>query len=277
VGDGGKRGILATTVWIVVCGVALYLAAAYLLLPALWTHREHQPGLAPGPYLTRTPQGIPGDPLNVGLVGSRQEVIGAMAAAGWHPADPITVESSAEIGISVVLHRPYQDAPVSTLMYQGRRQDLAFEKAVGTSAAHRHHVRLWQVLAQGVEGRPVWLGAASFDRSVGVSHRTGQITHHIDANLDAERRFVIDSLAGAGVVAQIYQVTGIGPTLAGRNGGGDRYFTDGEIFLGVLRPNLAPSAAPPEHRPSSRGVAFKQRLWRVLVAALRALPFMSRG
>jgi hypothetical protein len=84
-------------------------------------------------------------------------------------------------------------------------------------------------------------------------------------------------LAEAGVVAQIYQVTGIGPTLAGRNGGGDRYFTDGEIFLGVLRPDLAPSAAPPERRPSSRGVAFKQRAWRVLVSALRALPFMSRG
>jgi hypothetical protein len=72
-------------------------------------------------------------------------------------------------------------------------------------------------------------------------------------------------------------VTGIGPTLAGRNGGGDRYFTDGEISLGVLRPDLAPSAEPPERRPSSRGVAFKQRAWRALVAAVRALPFMSRG
>ena len=110
----------------------------------------------------------------------------------------------------------------------------------------------WQVLATGVERRPVWLGAASFDRSVGVSHRTGQITHHIDPDLDTERQVFIDSLTAAGVVAQIYQVTGIGPTLAGRNGGGDRYFTDGEISLGVLRPDLAPSATPPERRPSSR-------------------------
>ena len=29
----------------------------------------------------------------------------------------------------------------------------------------------------------------------------------------------------------IYQVTGIGPTLIGRNGGGDRYYTDGEIKI----------------------------------------------
>ena len=28
-----------------------------------------------------------------------------------------------------------------------------------------------------------------------------------------------------------YQVTGIGPTIAGRNGGGDPYYTDGEIWV----------------------------------------------
>ena len=28
-----------------------------------------------------------------------------------------------------------------------------------------------------------------------------------------------------------YQVTGIGPTIAGHNGGGDLYYTDGEIWV----------------------------------------------
>ena len=60
-------------------------------------------------------------------------------------------------------------------------------KADGTSADHRHHVRFWKVLDQGEEKRPVWLGDATFDRSVGVSHYTGAITHHIDADIDAER------------------------------------------------------------------------------------------
>lgn len=272
-GDGsGEQGTLATAAWIVGGIVALYLTAAYLVLPALWTHREHQPGLASQPLVTTTTEGIPGDPLNVGLIGSHPEVVGAMAAAGWHPADPITIKSSAEIGVSVVLHRPYQDAPVSTLMYQGRRQDLAFEKAVGTSAAHRHHVRLWEALPTGIEGRPVWLGSASFDRSVGLSHYTGQITHHIDPDLDAEREVFIDSLAHAGAFVQIYQVTGIGPTLAGRNGGGDRYFTDGEIAIGILRAALEPSSPPPERRRPPTAVILKQRLWAAITAAARALP-----
>ena len=257
--------------------IAVYLLLAYLVLPALWRHYEHQPGLAAQPMVTTTPQGIPGDPLNVGLVGSRQEAIRAIVAAGWHPADPITIKSSVEIGISVVLDRPYQDAPVSSLLYQGRKQDLAFEMLVGRSAKRRHHVRLWLVLPSGAEGREVWLGSASFDRGVGFSHDTGQITHHIDPDLDAERAVFIDSLAQAGALAQTYEVTGIGPTLNGRNGGGDRYYTDGEIVIGVIRPTLEPSAPPPQQLENPAPVAVKERLWTAIVGAARALHLLPRS
>jgi hypothetical protein len=34
----------------------------------------------------------------------------------------------------------------------------------------RHQVRFWKVLEKGIEGRPVWLGSATLDRSVGLSH-----------------------------------------------------------------------------------------------------------
>lgn len=34
---------------------------------------------------TETVEGIPGDPLNVGLVGDEAEVHRIMLAAGWHP------------------------------------------------------------------------------------------------------------------------------------------------------------------------------------------------
>lgn len=96
-----------------------------------------------------------------------------MHAAAWYPADPITLRSSVKIIGSVVLRRPYRGAPVSSLHYQGWRDDLAFEKPVGQSADRRHHVRFWEVLQQGEEGRPVWLGSATFDRDVGLSRYTG--------------------------------------------------------------------------------------------------------
>src|SRR3979411_183413 len=150
--------------------VFAYTLAAYLLLPALWTHYEHQKGLATMPMVTRTAQGIPGDPINVGLIGEKLDALCAMREAAWRLSDPVTLKSSIEIAGSVLLDRPYRDAPVSNLFYLGRHEDFAFEKPVGSSADHRHHVRFWKVLEQGEEKRPVWLGDATFDRSVGVSH-----------------------------------------------------------------------------------------------------------
>ena len=220
---------------IVVVVVAMILAGysiiAYIALPATWTHYEHQKGLASFTMLTRTAQGIPGGPLNVGLIGTKEDVLCAMHAAAWYPADQITFRSSLEIVGSVVLDRPYRDAPVSNLFYEGRREDLAFEQPVGSSADQRHHVRFWEVLKQGEEGRPVWLGSVTFDRDVGLSRYTGQVTHHIAPNIDVARNGLTDDLRTAKIVEAIYEVSGIGPTLDGRNGEGDRYYTDGEIKI----------------------------------------------
>ena len=216
--------------------LAVYLLAAYLVVPALWKRYEREPGLQHRPMVTVTAQGIPGDPLNVGLVGSQEELVQALHAAGWYPADPVTLRTSVEIAGSVLFDRPYRDAPVSPLFYDGRQQDLAFEKPVGGSADRRNHVRFWQVLAEGANGRPVWLGSATFDRSAGLSHDTGQITHHIAPDIDAERDRLIADLGTAGQLSGTFQMPGTGPTESGRNGGGDPYRTDGQIAVGVLTP-----------------------------------------
>lgn len=211
-----------------------YLAIAYVALPAIWSRVEERVDTTGLTMLTVTPSGIPGDPVNVGLIGTREQILRAFAEAAWNPADPVTLASGVEIGLSVALDRPYKDAPISTLIYEGRRQDLAFEKQEGASADRRHHVRLWQT-AQTHEGRPLWLGAASFDRSVGVSEYTGEVTHHIAPDVDAERDYAIANLDKAGAIASSYSVPGRGATWEGRNGGGDLYFTDGTALIGILR------------------------------------------
>jgi LssY C-terminus len=108
-----------------------YTALAYQLLPAVWSHYEHQRGLKDLPMVTRTAQGIPGDPINVGLIGDKLDVVCAMQAAGWYPADPVTARTAVEIAGSVLLDRPYRRAPISPLFYLGRPEDLAFEKPDG--------------------------------------------------------------------------------------------------------------------------------------------------
>jgi LssY C-terminus len=249
--------------------VGVYTLLAYLVLPSFWTHYEHQEKLATLSMVPHTAQGIPGDPINVGLVGDDKDVLCAMQAAGWYPADPVTLRSSIEIAGSVLLDRPYRDAPVSNLYYLGRREDLAFEKPVGGSADHRHHVRFWKALDTGEENRPVWLGAVTFDRSVGVSRYTGAITHHIDADLDAERKLLDADLDAAGMVEAKYQVTGIGPTMAGRNGGGDPYYTDGEVWIMRLVEACQKRTGPAKVLPSPPATEFKDQLWQQIAGALK--------
>ena len=247
-----------------------YTSLAYIVMPAFWTHYEHQRGLANLPMVTRTAQGIPGDPINIGLIGDQREVLCAMNAAGWFPADPVTLRSSIEIAGSVLLDREYKDAPVSNLFYLGRREDLAFEKPAGNSADRRHHVRLWKVLDKGQENRPVWLGADTFDKGVGISHFTGAITHHIDADLDAERDMLAGDLETAGMVTAKYQVTGVGLTLTGRNGGGDPYFTDGEVWILRLVEACERRTGPVEVIPSPPATELKDQILRSITDALKS-------
>ncbi len=211
-----------------------YLLVAYFLVPEIWIFHDAGKLANSGGMVTTTEQGIPGDPINVGLVGSKEAVIRAFAAAGWDPADKITLRTSIDIGLSVVLDRPDLDAPVSPLLFDGRKQDLAFEKPVGKSADERNHARFWLTEQSGPDDRPLWLGSASFDRGVGFSHDTGQITHHIGPDVDAERDLLIGDLLKAGQLVSSYEIDGIGATKTGRNGGGDPYFTDGKALIGVL-------------------------------------------
>ena len=248
--------------------VLAYAALAYVALPALWRHYEHQKGLANLPMVTRTAQGIPGDPINVGLIGSEKEVLCAMNAAKWFPADPVTFRSSIEIAGSVLLDRAYPDAPVSPLFYLGHREDLAFEKPAGKSADRRHHVRFWKVMDKGEEQRPVWLGAVTFDKGVGVSHFTGAITHHIDADIDAERELLAKDIEEAGMATAKYQVTGVGPTLTGRNGGGDLYYTDGEVWILRLVGNCERQTGPVTMLPSPPATELKDQIWHAIETSL---------
>jgi hypothetical protein len=161
----------------------------------------------------------------------------------------------------VVLDRPYHNAPVSPLYYEGKKEQLAFEKPDGRSADKRHHVRLWLVLEKGNDGRPVWLGSITFDRGVGLSHDTGQVTHHIAPDIDTERDLLMRDLREAGTIQTLFQISGTGPTLLGRNGEGDPYYTDGEIDVADLVADGAKRTEPPEILPPPPLIALKDQIW----------------
>jgi LssY C-terminus len=213
-----------------------YLVVAYVVLPMVWLrYTRHHPGLADIPNVTHTVDGIPGDPLNVALIGTETDLNRIMVAAQWYPADLLTLRSRLEIAAAAVFEHPYDDAPVSNLYLWGRKEDLAFEQPVGNDPRQRHHVRFWRSDKLDPDGRPVWVGAAIFDQRVGLSHTTGQITHHTAPDIDAERDKLFADLQHTGDLTEVWFIDDFHHIRQGRNGGGDPWFTDGRLEVGVIR------------------------------------------
>jgi hypothetical protein len=220
-------------VGLVACMIAAitYFLLAYEFVPSAWRFVERRhPAVDMIGTRTFTSAGIPGDPLNIAFVGSDEALHKKMLAAGWYPADPITFASSLRIAKDSVMHKPYPYAPVSDLYFNGKKQYYAFEQVAGGDPSKRHHVRFWLVPMLDNLDRPMWVGAATFDSGVGLSHTTGQITHHISPLVDLERDKLVADLQNSGTIV----LTWIDPfqkALEGHNGGGDKFVTDGRLAI----------------------------------------------
>jgi hypothetical protein len=195
---------------------------------------DGHPALARSPRHTTTAQGRQGDAVNVAFIGSEEELHRALAAAGWFAADPITLGTSVRIAADVVLRKPYAHAPVSDLYLWGRKQDAAFEQPVGDSPKQRHHVRFWRSAELDGNGEPLWLGAATYDERVEISRTTGGITHKISPDIDRERNKLVTDAIRAAALDGYYWVEQFHRQPEGRNGGGDPYFTDRRLAVGVI-------------------------------------------
>ena len=229
VGEGASR-VQRRRRWIVI-GIGIWGIVSYFIVPRLWSlYFEHARPMPDVDRVTHTSDGHPGDPINVALEGAEQQVVRAMLAAGWFPADPVTLSSSVKIAVDTALRRADDSAPVSPLFLFGRKQDLAFEKPVPGGPRHRHHVRFWRWDKER-NGLPVWFGAVTYDDRAGLSYTTGQVTHHISPDVDAERDLLVAGLLAAPRANSVEWIDDFHRALEGRNGGGDPWRTDGRLAV----------------------------------------------
>lgn len=212
--------------------IALWLFSAYVILPRVYRafSRLYLPNYFFG--RTQTGDGLLGDPINLAFNGKREQIIVAMTAAGWSQAEHLDYKSSLKMIYSAVRGTNYPDAPVSPLFVFGKKQNFAFERDLDGNPRKRHHIRFWETpehwwLPGGYKAD--WLAAATFDKNVGLSLFTGQITHKIDANVDQERDFVIDTLKDVKVVEDVTVVRHFTSSYHTRSGGGDIIHTDGAL------------------------------------------------
>ncbi len=215
--------------------ILLYLLVAYVVVPTCWVrYADRHPSLNDIPGVTHTADGIPGDPLNVALIGTETEINTIMGAAKWYSADPLGFRSDLQIAADTLLKRPDDRAPVSNLYLFGRKEDLAFEQPVDGNPRQRHHVRFWRAERTAPDGRPVWVGSAVYDERVGLSRTTGQVTHVTAPDIDAERDYLSHCLQKTGDLSETYFVDDFHKVRKGRNGGGDPWETDGRLSVGFI-------------------------------------------
>lgn len=202
-----------------------YILGAYLLIPAvirLWRIFRPADHL---PLYCVTPDGFASDPLNIGIIATRRELINGMEDAGWYIADPRSLRNNIREALSAVYDWHYPNAPVSSLYLFGRKQDIAFQIPVeGVTGGSRHHVRFWattydpkkplgihtinwQHRREHVYGdNLLWVGAASLDEGVNFIRHNLQLTHMIDPDTDKERELIVGNLRAQGMVDSVKTV-----------------------------------------------------------------------
>jgi LssY C-terminus len=228
-----------------------YGIAAYLILP-----RVVRVGLKilqrkRLPRFTITGDGLPGDPINLVLIGTRQQLRDAFAAAGWSEADPLGLTSSWRMVRAFVFNSPYATAPFSTLYLFGRGQDIGFQKAIDNSPRKRHHIRFWAsslTRAEATVGtadfwlntdrpphheRVLWIGAGTKDTGLSLTQLTFQITHATDSDTNIERDFIIAELQKNRVIVDVNSYRS-GQRLPTQRV--NHYMTDGQVSVASLAP-----------------------------------------
>jgi hypothetical protein len=177
--------------------------------------------------------GRPSDLTNMLFVGTGEQLVSAFEAAGWSTAAKLSGLSKFATALAMIEQRGYKEAPMSTLLIEGRPPDLVYQKQNNTFDA-RHHLRIWR-LPGTFNGRPLWVCTATHDIGISYSDREGTFIHRIDSNIDDERAKVVNDLIFAQQVANLALVARDDIPPDAHNATGDPLNTDGRVAVVVLR------------------------------------------
>ena len=226
-----------------------YGIAAYIVLPRILRMGLKVLQRKRVPRFTITGDGLPGDPVNLVLTGTLQQLQAAFMRAGWTEADRLGLASSLRMMRAFVLNSPYSTAPFSTLYLFGRAQDIGFQKAIDNSPRKRHHIRFWALSLTHAEAnlgkasfwlntdRPPdsacvhWIGAGTKDTGISLTRLTFQITHATDSDTNVERDYIVSELKKSRNIGEttFYKA---GQRLVREHV--NHYITDGEVAVATL-------------------------------------------
>src|ERR1017187_10253609 len=180
----------------------------------------------------------PSDLTNVVIVGSRDRIAAAFAAAGWFAARPLSFGRRVRWLRAIGLRRGFDSAPMSSLLLNGVPADMSLEKGLN-DVSKRHHIRLWKQEG-GWEGQELWIGAATHDVEFGYLRPGRPFTHKIAADVDRERDKVAYDLVFTGCTNTLDWAGRTNVPRVTENGTGDAMTTDARLAVIELNGCRAP-------------------------------------
>ena len=170
-----------------------------------------------------------GDPLNLVLIGSREDISTAFIRRGWLPAEQTHGEAIWKTIKSFLFGTRYRYSPLSPLYYRKRQQDFAGQKPRHT-VHQRNHLRAW-LTPMRFQGKEVWIGQISRDIGVRFTFRAWPpVTHKIDPDIDEAMYALLEDLVYSQQLARTGWVKGVGAATRDKpryNLTGDPHFTAG--------------------------------------------------
>jgi hypothetical protein len=180
----------------------------------------------------------PSDLTNVAIIGSRDRVAAAFAAGGWSAARPLSMRRRVQWLRAIGERHGFDSAPMSSLLLNGARADMSWEKGLN-DISKRHHIRLWKQAGEW-EGQDVWIGAATRDVDFGFLRPGRPFTHKIAAEVDQERDKVAYDLVFTGCTSRLEWAGRTNVPRVTDNGTGDQITTDTRLAVVELNDCRAP-------------------------------------
>jgi hypothetical protein len=181
--------------------------------------------------------GNEGDLINFVLVGTEQQVTGALKTAGWIVADKSDKEAVLSALMATLQKNVYVAVPMSMLYLFGRPQDFGYERAEAVMVAtERNHFRIWRAPFNTPQKQTIWVGAGTHDVGIERDQRSANaITHKIDQDVDNERDFIGATLQQAGQVEAMSYMTRSNPIKSAKTATGGNIQSDGRVLVIVLK------------------------------------------
>jgi len=176
-------------------------------------------------------QGNPGDMVNFLILGSEDAMKKVFTAAGWVKVDADVKDTLLHGFLESMSKESYLTMPMSQLYLFGRPQDYGWAHAEPISVVRtRNHLRIWKAPFQ-VNGKMLWVGAATHDIGFERDQRNNGVTHKIDPDIDLERDYVEKTLASTGLVSEISHFLPDNPLQEAETATGGSFHSNGQVLI----------------------------------------------